>query len=177
MWNRPIYDDADGGHLRIEMRALPAGPTALDMVANAAFLIGLAEGVRPQINELMPGLPFPMAEYNFYRAAQHGLQAKLLWPSLQQSGCAEHSVTTLVEALLPLARDGLLSIGISAQEASRYLGILEARLIVGRNGADWQLAMLAQLESKLPRREALQAMLEKYMVYSAENRPVAEWPL
>lgn len=177
LWNRPIYDDADGGHLRIEMRALPAGPSALDMVANAAFLIGLAEGVRPQINELMPGLPFPMAEYNFYRAAQHGLQAKLLWPSLQQSGCAEQSVTTLVEALLPLARDGLLSIGISAQEASRYLGIIEARLMVGRNGADWQLATLAQLESKLSRREALQAMLEKYMVYSAENRPVAEWPL
>ena len=147
------------------------------MVANAAFLIGLAEGIRPQINELLPGLPFPMAEYNFYRAAQYGLQARLLWPSPKQSGCAEQSVTTLVEELLPLARDGLLSIGISAQEISRYLDVIAGRLAVGRNGADWQLATLAQLESKLSRREALQAMLEKYMVYSTENRPVAEWPL
>ena len=177
LWNRPIYDDADGGQLRVEMRALPAGPTALDMVANAAFLIGLAEGIRPRINELLPGLPFPMAEYNFYRAAQYGLQARLLWPSPKQSGCAEQSVTTLVEELLPLARDGLLSIGISAQEISRYLDVIAGRLAVGRNGADWQLATLAQLESKLSRREALQAMLEKYMVYSTENRPVAEWPL
>jgi hypothetical protein len=41
-WNRAIYDPASGGHLRIEMRALPAGPTVIDMLANAAFLIGLS---------------------------------------------------------------------------------------------------------------------------------------
>ena len=41
-WNRAIYDPASGGHLRIEMRALPAGPTVTDMLANAAFLIGLS---------------------------------------------------------------------------------------------------------------------------------------
>ena len=40
-WNRAIYDPAADGHLRIEMRALPAGPTVTDMLANAAFLIGL----------------------------------------------------------------------------------------------------------------------------------------
>jgi len=40
-WNRAIYDPSAGGHLRIEMRALPAGPTVTDMLANAAFLIGL----------------------------------------------------------------------------------------------------------------------------------------
>jgi hypothetical protein len=33
-WNRAIYDPADGGHLRIEMRAMPAGPSVPDMVAN-----------------------------------------------------------------------------------------------------------------------------------------------
>jgi hypothetical protein len=38
-WNRAIYDPAEGGHLRIEMRALPAGPTVIDMLANAAFLL------------------------------------------------------------------------------------------------------------------------------------------
>jgi len=41
-WNRAIYDPASGGHLRIEMRALPAGPTVTDMLANAAFLVGLS---------------------------------------------------------------------------------------------------------------------------------------
>lgn len=41
-WNRAIYDPASGGHLRIEMRALPAGPTVIDMMATSAFLIGLS---------------------------------------------------------------------------------------------------------------------------------------
>ena len=39
-WNRPVYDPAYGGHLRIELRALPSGPTLCDMLANAAFLVG-----------------------------------------------------------------------------------------------------------------------------------------
>src|SRR6266496_1929234 len=41
-WNRAVYDPACRGHLRIEMRALPAGPTVIDMLANAAFLVGLS---------------------------------------------------------------------------------------------------------------------------------------
>ena len=28
-WNRPVYDPSAGGHLRIEFRALPAGPTVI----------------------------------------------------------------------------------------------------------------------------------------------------
>ncbi|WP_256251029.1 glutamate-cysteine ligase family protein, partial [Streptomyces sampsonii] len=40
-WNRPVYDPAGDGHLRIELRALPSGPTPADMVANTALLTGL----------------------------------------------------------------------------------------------------------------------------------------
>ena len=72
-WNRPIYDPGDGGHLRIEMRALPSGPTPLDMMASAAFLIGISIGLRDRIDQLIPAFPFEYAEYNFYRAAQFGL--------------------------------------------------------------------------------------------------------
>jgi hypothetical protein len=42
-WNRAIYDPVDKGHLRIEFRALPSGPTVSDMLANGAFLQGVAE--------------------------------------------------------------------------------------------------------------------------------------
>ncbi|MCB1819824.1 MAG: hypothetical protein KDI77_18060, partial [Gammaproteobacteria bacterium] len=46
-WNRPLVGfDADGApHLRIEHRALPAGPTFVDMIANAAFYLGLAHAL------------------------------------------------------------------------------------------------------------------------------------
>lgn len=177
LWNRPIFDDLDGGHLRIEMRTMPAGPSAVDMVANAAFLIGLAEGVRPQINELLPGLPFARAEYNFYRAAQHGLDAKLLWPGQRQSDYPERSVADIIVSLLPLARAGLAAVGVAAAESERYLGVIEQRLQQRQTGAIWQIRMLAKLREKMQLQEALCAMLEIYMRHSAANRPVAEWPL
>jgi hypothetical protein len=80
-WNRAIYDPASGGHLRIEMRALPAGPTVIDMLANAAFLIGLSLWLASQDPHWTYAVPFERADHGFYRAAQHGLSAQLSWPA------------------------------------------------------------------------------------------------
>ena len=45
-WNRPVYDvQAGRPQLRIENRVLPSGPTAVDMVANAAFYYGLVRAI------------------------------------------------------------------------------------------------------------------------------------
>ena len=79
-WNRAIYDPADGGHLRIEMRALPAGPTVTDMLANAAFLLGLTLALAPGAAAMTRRFAFQQAHHNFYRAAQFGLAAELAWP-------------------------------------------------------------------------------------------------
>ena len=88
-WNRAVYDSSAGGHLRIEMRALPAGPTAADMVANTALYVGLALGLRDYVRDWLPSIPFPYAEYNFYRAAQQGLDAVMVWPHRQQQRVVE----------------------------------------------------------------------------------------
>ena len=46
-WNRPIYDVVrDQPHLRVENRVLPAGPTVVDILANAAFYYGLLRVAR-----------------------------------------------------------------------------------------------------------------------------------
>ena len=177
LWNRPIYDDADGGMLRIEMRALPAGPTAVDMVANAALLIGLARGIREQLTELLPALPFNMAEYNFYRAAQHGLGAKVVWPQPGQCGYREQSICDVIERMLPVAHAGLAALGISREESERYLGVIETRLARRRSGAIWQQQKLARLKKNMPLEAALQQLLEEFIGHSAANLPVAEWPL
>jgi gamma-glutamyl:cysteine ligase YbdK (ATP-grasp superfamily) len=177
LWNRPIYDDVDGGQLRVEMRALPAGPTAVDMVANAAFLIGLAEGIRPRIHELLPAIPFGIAEYNFYRAAQHGLDARLVWPELDQSGYREQAICSIIERMLPVAEAGLLAIGVDGAEAGHYLSIIEGRLAARQNGAIWQQKKLAALQSKLPAEAASHQMLEAFIDHSEGNLPVAEWKL
>src|SRR4051812_29609104 len=51
-WNRPVYQVVgDCPHLRVENRVLPAGPTVVDIIANAAFYYGvvrtLVEAERP----------------------------------------------------------------------------------------------------------------------------------
>ncbi len=177
LWNRPIYDDADGGHLRIEMRALPAGPSAVDMVANAALLIGLAEGIRPELSTLLPAMPFRNAEYNFYRAAQHGLDANLVWPSADGGSCIERPMRDILAELLPVAAQGLASIGISDAEAGRYLGIIEERLDSAQSGAVWQGRLFNQLKQRMPVQEAQHELLERFIGHSAANLPVAQWPL
>ncbi len=107
-WNRAVYDPASGGHLRIEMRALPAGPTVTDMLANAAFLVGLSRWLAVQDQRWTYRLSFERAEHGFYRAAQHGLAAELSWPFGHGGQPRTLPVARLVRQLLPVARQGLL---------------------------------------------------------------------
>jgi hypothetical protein len=175
-WNRAIYDPALGGHLRIEMRALPAGPTVTDMLANAAFLVGLARWLAAQDHHWTYRLSFERAEHGFYRAAQHGLAAELTWPFGQDSRLRTLPAAVLIPELLPAARDGLVAAGVAATEADHLLGVIAARVAAGQTGAAWQRQTLATLEPRLGRQRALTAMLERYLEYAATDQPVHTWP-
>ncbi|MFM1895950.1 MAG: hypothetical protein RLZZ385_1024 [Pseudomonadota bacterium] len=175
LWNRPIYDHLAGGHLRIEMRAMPSGPSVADMMANAALAIGLTEGLRPNIKRLVRALPFSYANYNFYRAAEHGIHSKIIWPDPAGSELTEQPVLQLLKTLLPFAQQGLESIGVARQDIDRYLGIIERRLAACSSGAQWQLNSLETHGGRLGRAQACHAMLERYHQFSAANLPVAEW--
>ncbi len=174
-WNRAIYDEAEGGHLRIEMRALPAGPSVPDMLANAAFLIGLALGLAPDADAWTRGLPFEAAHHDFYRAAQHGLDAELTWPP--EPGAAPVAVPArkLVLRLLPLARQGLLEAGVEPDDVEPLLEILAARAESGLTGAAWQRRTLATLETRMDRDQALAGMFERYLAVAASGEPVHRW--
>src|SRR5215207_1359670 len=175
-WNRPVYDPASGGHLRIELRALPAGPTVTDMLANAAFLIGLSRWLASEDERWTYRLSFERAEHGFYRAAQHGLAAELTWPFGQEGRLRTLPAAKLVAELLPAARDGLVAAGVAAEEADYLLGVIAARVTSGQTGAVWQRRMLAALEPRLGRQRALAAMLERYLECAATDQPVHTWP-
>ena len=176
-WNRAVYDPASGGHLRIELRALPSGPTPIDMAANAAFLIGMMLGLRSEAEHLLPLFPFDYTHRNFYRAAQTGLDAILLWPSSSPPSPSEIPLRDLAASLLPCAKRGLLHAGVAEQEADRFLGVIHQRLETGLNGAKWQRLMLTQFEQRMSRTEALVATLERYLTFSQQGLPVTEWNL
>ena len=176
-WNRAIYDPASGGHLRIEMRALPAGPTMIDMLANAAFLIGLSLWLAGQDQQWTYALPFERADHGFYRAAQQGLSAKLSWPAGRRDQIRTLPAAELVAELVPMARHGLVQAGVAATEADRLLDVISGRAASGQTGARWQRATLAAAERGRDRERALAAMLDRYLQCAATGRPVHTWPV
>ena len=133
-WNRPVIDfNSDGRpHLRIEFRALPAGPSVIDMVANAAFFYGLNESLATQ--EIPPEncLSFTAAKQNFYQAAQKGLNSKLHWFKQQRINAVD-----LVQQLLPVARKGLTALAIDSNDIDFYLGVIQDRIKHCTNGSHW----------------------------------------
>jgi gamma-glutamyl:cysteine ligase YbdK (ATP-grasp superfamily) len=175
-WNRAIYDPAWGGHLRIEMRALPAGPTTIDMLANAAFLVGLSLWLAAQDQHWTYAVPFERADHGFYRAAQHGLSAQLSWPAGPRDQMRTVPAAKLIAELVPAARQGLLEAGVAADEANGLLNVISARAASGQTGAAWQRATLAAAERHHDRQRALAIMLDRYLQCAATGLPVHTWP-
>ena len=175
LWNRPVYDPSNGGHLRIELRSFPAGPTIIDMLANAALAIGLAKLIQPTIRELLPAIPFAYCTANFYRAAQKGMSAELFWPSMKQSQPEYYAVPKILEKMIPRIPEKLVDMGFIEEDFLPLLKVIEERLHTRQTGAQWQLNKLEELRKGLHTREALTAMIKLYQKNSAANIPVAQW--
>jgi glutamate-cysteine ligase len=176
-WNRAIYDSGFGGHLRIELRPLPAGPTVVDMLANAAFLLGLILALAPDADDWIRGLLFARAHANFYKAARLGLEAELEWPREPGGPTERVGAAELVRRLLPEARRGLVEAGVEDEEAGRLLAVIEDRVAAGQTGAVWQRRALAALEGRAGREAALPEVLARYLELQAGGDPVHTWPV
>ncbi|HET6529270.1 MAG TPA: glutamate--cysteine ligase [Actinoplanes sp.] len=175
-WNRPVYDIMNGRpHLRVENRVLPAGPTVIDMLANAAFYFGLTRQLAEEDRPIWSQLTFADAAENFHEGARRGIEASLYWPAL-----GEVPVTDLVlSTLLPKAYDGLDRFRVATAQRDRLLGVIEDRCRSGRNGASWQTEAVSAAEHRrgLDRDAALHDMLLRYSALQKANEPVHTWPV
>jgi len=174
-WNRAIFEPNPSGHVRIEYRTLPAGPSVIDMMANAALAIGWTVALSNHIEDYLVKLPFQYAEYNFYRAAQQGLSAEILWPYKNQHHLKEMPAHLIIESLLPMAADGLQQLGVDSSEIDRLMSVIQRRLANGQTGSNWQLARLNQYQQSLDNETALQRTLADYIVNSTQGEAVADW--
>ncbi|QCH22091.1 glutamate-cysteine ligase family protein [Mycobacteroides salmoniphilum] len=174
-WNRPIYDVVNGTpHLRVENRVLPAGPTVIDVMANAAFYYGalrtLAEDDRP----VWTKMTFAAAHDNFLEGARRGVDARMYWPGVGEITADELTL----RHLLPMAHEGLQRWGVATEVRERYLGVIEARATSGINGSAWQTHTVGALEERgSSRRAALTEMLRMYCEHMHSNEPVHTWKL
>ena len=172
-WNRPVYAVVYGQpHLRVENRVLPAGPTVVDVMANAAFYYGLIRALADEERPVWTQMTFATAAENLHEAARHGLDARLYWPGLGEAPVAE----LVLRRLLPLAREGLARWGVDPADADRLLGIIERRCLTGRTGATWQIETTTALTDRgADRAEALREMTQRYIEHMHANEPVHTW--
>jgi hypothetical protein len=173
-WNRPVLETSGDGHVRVELRALPSGPTVEDMVANAAFLLGATLALSE--HEWLPeAMPFAAAEANLLAAARGGLDATVLWPSEESPSPRPRPVREVCAELLPRAADALQGEGVPADELAGPLATVAARLERGATGAAWQRAVVARYEPELGRERAIVRMMRALTEIGPQGPSVAEW--
>lgn len=163
-WNRPLigFDDGGAPHFRIEHRILPAGPTFIDMIANAALYLGLVRAIALAGECGTGGLTFVDARQNFYAAARLGLDARLVWPGEGEIAAGR----LLLERLIPAARGGLADLGVAEAD---FLDVIEARVKTGQTGAAWQRKALEA------RGGDLYSMMAAYCERQRSGAPVHQW--
>jgi len=166
-WNRPLigYDDDGTPHLRIEHRVLPAGPTVLDCIANAAFFYGLVQSLAVAENPPEVQLPFATARDNFYAVARDGLDAHIIW----LDGRKLSVKTLLLDQLIPQARYGLGLLDIDPADRDLYLGVVKARVRNACTGSAWQRAWVARYGRDM------QALTQAYYEQQQSGEPVHDW--
>ncbi|MAT52912.1 MAG: CBS domain-containing protein [Saprospirales bacterium] len=173
-WNRPCYGVGKDGrpHLRIENRVLPAGPTVLDEVANAAFWLGAMVGMKEQCPDITRELSWDDIRDNFMKAAQFGIDSNFNW---RGSGVKINAAELILKELLPIAKEGLRKQKINEEDIDRYLGVIEERAKRHTNGARWQLQVFSELKKNITTDEA-SAVIAATMVKNQEKEiPVHLW--
>ena len=172
-WNRPCYGISDGKpHVRIECRALPAGPTVLDEVANTVFWIGVVRGAHQEYGDITQRLDFDDAKYNFLAASRNGLNAGFHWVDNELVSAPD----LILDTLLPLARLGLES-RVDSSELDRYLGVIKDRVESRRTGSSWMIRSLQEMKKRGTRSERLAALTAATLRQQETEKPVHEWDL
>jgi CBS domain-containing protein/gamma-glutamylcysteine synthetase len=171
-WNRACYGISDGKpHLRIENRIMPAGPSVLDEIANAAFWFGMMSELGATQEDVTRKIDFDQAGANFYTAAREGLGAHFVW----LDGGDVSARNLVLDRLLPIAEAGLYRQGIVRDDVRKYLTVIEARVKSGRTGARWQFSSWNSLRDRASAGERSNALVAATIERQVTGRPVAEW--
>ena len=171
-WNRACYGIVDNvPHLRIENRALPAGPSVVDEVGNAAMFFGLMSALAEEYTDIRKEMDFDDAKHNFFSAARHGLDSRLTWID----GKTHEAPDLLLERLIPAAREGLLARGIDSSDVDRYIGVVEQRVRKQMTGSQWAIQSIAQMPTNAPRDSRSRALTNAMLEHQEAGEPVYMW--
>ena len=173
-WNRPCYGVHNNvPHLRIENRVIPAGPTVLDEVANAAFFYGMMAGMTEQVEDIREHLTFADVKANFLAAARDGIRAQMNWFNDTHLPAKQ----LVLEQLLPLAREGLQEAGIDQDDIDKYLGVVRDRVSMRRTGSRWALESLESMNESGTLDQRLRCIVSSMVDQQSTGKPICQWEL
>jgi CBS domain-containing protein len=173
-WNRACYGVGNGiPHLRIENRYIPAGPTPHDEMANTAFWVGLMQAMPEKCRgNWARYFSFQDVRCNFLKAARNGLANEFRW-----FGETMSVRNLILDKLLPLAQEGLNSIGVESEESDPYLETIRKRVTANQTGASWMVDALRSLRQKNSVDESILIITEYMRENCLDNTPVHEWKI
>ncbi len=173
-WNRPCYGISNGKpHLRIENRVFPSGPTVTDEIANAAFWLGLLNGMDDHYGDISQQLDFDDAKMNFFAASKLGLDTKFKW--LNDKRYSAHDLIN--QELLPIAKEGLTKAGVDSGDITSYLDIINDRTDSGQTGSYWMIKSYNELSKKVTKEQALTALTNAMVKNQKKGEPIHKWGL
>ena len=174
-WNRPCYGISPNGkpHLRIENRVIPAGPTVLDEVANAAFWWGAMIGMADKVDDIKEHISWSDVRDNFGKAARFGIDSNFTWFKDKKIGVCE----LVRKELIPIARAGLKKMKIVQKDIDRYMDVIEGRAKAHMNGARWQLRAFTKLKEETTRDEALSVLTASIIENQNKGLPGHKWKM
>ncbi len=173
-WNRPCYGIVDGKpSLRIEARYLPAGPSILDEMANAAFFLGLMIAMPEEFGDIRDHMSFDDAKNNFFNAARYGLNGQIRG----LDGKSRRVGRLILEELLPRARCGLERAGIASADRDRYLDVIEDRVTAEKSGARWMLDSVASMDPRAKSNVRMRTLTAAMKKNQDSGKPMHLWPL
>lgn len=172
-WNRPCYGISPNGkpHLRIENRVMPAGPTAVDAAANAAFWLGMMVGMSMHYSDITKHIDFDDVRDNFLKAAKFGIDSTFNWFKDKKVPAPE----LILKELLPLAKEGLQHQNVKKTDIKKYMDIIEARAREHKTGARWALRSFTALKNEVTNDEAVTCLTAAIIKNQKLNKPVHTW--
>ena len=173
-WNRPVYDVVRGRpHLRVENRCLPAGPTVVDVLANAALLLRPGQGARRgrPAGVVADVVRRGRGELPQRRPARHR-RARSTGRASARCRRPSWCCATCCRWRTGASRSGASTTADTRPAARHHRG----RCLTGRNGASWQAATFHRLFDDHDRPDALREMMRGYVEHMHSNEPVHTWP-
>jgi len=174
-WNRPCYGISPNGqpHLRIENRVLPAGPTVLDQIANAAFWLGAMMGAGNEYEDITKMLSYDDVSDNFLKAAKFGIDTNFSWFNDKKISATD----LILQELLPLAESGLKNAKVNTADIDLYLGTIKERAQCHMNGARWILRSFSKLKNETTIDEAVTILTSAIIKNQQKQLPVHTWEI